>query len=163
KAEAIFTRAFALPTSFLVQAVNKRMWPAFLRSIGRYDDALAAAGALIGSPNPVVQAAGHVAAGMAWLGKSEVGRAARGSNAAARLLQPGPPGTGLVVRYLEQLQGEFYLRTGSRARALDTLRKAIADARLFKGPDESIETVWMIESSARAAREVGEWTFSAEA
>ena len=40
KAEALFTRSFAIPSSLLVQEFNKREWPVFLLARGRAQEAL---------------------------------------------------------------------------------------------------------------------------
>ena len=60
KAEQALKEAFGLPTALAVQAFNKRNWPAFLTSRGRYDDAHAAAATLISHPSSFARAAGHM-------------------------------------------------------------------------------------------------------
>ena len=60
KAETLLKQSFNLPTNLLVQAVNKREWPAFLIARHRPAEALAAAQLLLAHPSPVVQATGHI-------------------------------------------------------------------------------------------------------
>src|SRR6187402_3494825 len=51
KAEALLKQSFNIPTNLLVQAVNKREWPAFLLARNRPAEALAAAKTLLSHPN----------------------------------------------------------------------------------------------------------------
>ena len=67
KAEELFRRSFAIPSSLLVQEFNKREWPVFLLARGRAPEALAAAGTMAAHRSPVVSAAGHVEAGRVHL------------------------------------------------------------------------------------------------
>ena len=77
KAEALLKQSFNLPTNLLVQAVNKREWPAFLVARNRPAEALAAAQQLLAHPNLVVQATGHIEAGFAQLAMNKPGRRRR--------------------------------------------------------------------------------------
>jgi tetratricopeptide (TPR) repeat protein len=82
KAEALLKQSFNLPTNLLVQAVNKREWPAFLVARNRPDEALAAAKQLLAHPSLVVQATGHIEAGFAQLAMNKPADGAASSNAA---------------------------------------------------------------------------------
>lgn len=160
RAEPLFQKAFALPTAFLVQAFNKRGWPRFLRSRGRTDEALAAARTLTTHPHPVVQALGHVEGGHAYLMKRQFKDVAAASNAARRLLMGDVPGSGVMTLPFEELQGEFFLRTGQAEKGRSMLRGAIERGRALTGPDEWSYALFMLESIARAARDVGDWEFA---
>jgi tetratricopeptide (TPR) repeat protein len=159
-AGALFEKAFALPTLHLVQAFNKRERVLFLRLRGRTDEALAAARALGSHPNPVVQAIGHVEAGHVRLMQRQFAEAAAESNAALRLLKGGVAGSGLVAIPFEGLQGEFFLRTGERTKGRAMLEAMIGKARAAPGPDEWSQTLFTLESIARAARDAGDWEFA---
>jgi Tfp pilus assembly protein PilF len=77
KAEALLKQSFNMPTNLLVQAVNKREWPAFLIARNRPREALAAAQQLLAHPNLVVQATGHIEAGFAQLAMTSPATAPR--------------------------------------------------------------------------------------
>lgn len=161
KAETLLKQSFELPTSLLVQAVNKREWPAFLVSRNRGEEAYAAAQLLVKHPHPVVQATGHIEAGHALLAMNRAGDAANASNAALRALKAAPDGQGLAVIALEAMQGEFRLRTAQRDRGRQMMESAAQKWRSLPGPDAWTQALFRIEALARAAREVGDWAFAA--
>jgi tetratricopeptide (TPR) repeat protein len=157
RAAALLEKAFALPTANLVQAVNKREWPMFLRATAQPDAALAAARTLITHPNLVVQAIGHIETAHVMMARGQTTEGASEANAAVALLRQAPAGSGLASIPMQVLQGEFFLRTGQREKARTTLNAAIAQARAAPGPDEWAQALFMLESVARAAREAGDW------
>ena len=160
RATPLLEKAFALPTANLVQAVNKREWPMFLRATGRPDAALTAANTLIAHPNLVVQAIGHIEAAHVLIARGRTTEGATEANAAVAALRKAPVGNGLAAIPMQVLQGEFFLRTGQRDKARTTLRPAIAQARAAQGPDEWAQALFTLESIARAAREAGDWEFA---
>ena len=125
KAEALLEQSFALPTSLLVQAVNKREWPAFLLARSRAPEAYAAAQALVKHPHPVVQATGYIEAAFALLAMNRPGDAAPTANAALKAL------------------------------------RAAQKWRSLPGPDAWTQALFRLEALARAARQVGDWSFAA--
>jgi tetratricopeptide (TPR) repeat protein len=161
KAEALLEQSFALPTSLLVQAVNKREWPAFLLARHRVEEAYAAAQALVKHPHPVVQATGHIEAAFALLAMHRPGDAAPTANAALKALRAAPEGQGLVAIELEALQGEFMLRTAQRDKGRLAMERAARKWRSLPGPDAWTQALFRLEALARAARQVGDWTFAA--
>jgi tetratricopeptide (TPR) repeat protein len=161
KAEGLLKQAFNLPTSLLVQAVNKREYPAFLVSRNRLDEAVAAAKTLIAHPHPVVQAAGHIETGFALLAMNRFADGANASNLALRALKAAPDGQALAVIPLEALQGEFRLRTAQRDRGREMMESAAMKWRRLPGPDAWTQSLFRLEALARAARQVGDWPFAA--
>ncbi len=161
KAEALFKQNFNTPTNLLVQAVNKREWPAFLTARGRSGEALTAAQTLLSHPNPVVQAAGHIEAGFAQLAMNRPADGANSSNAALRALRAAPAGQGLASIALEALQGEFMLRTAQRDKGRQVMERAAQKWRSLPGPDAWTQSLFRLEALARAARNVGDWTLAA--
>jgi tetratricopeptide (TPR) repeat protein len=159
RAEALFTRAFAIPSSLLAQEVNKREWPAFLLARGRAREALAAATTMAAHRSPVVSAAGHVEAGRARLALGQFKEAADEGNTALRLMR-GAEGGGIVADPLQALQGEFLLRTGKAAQGRPMLEEVVRKTRSRPGPDAWVQALFTIEAIARAAREVGDWDFA---
>ena len=160
KAEELFTRAFAIPSSLLVQEFNKREWPVFLLARGRALDALAAANVLAAHRSKVVSAVGHVEAGRARLALGQFKEAAEEGNTALRLMR-GSEGAGIVATPLQAFQGEFLLRTGKKEQGRPMLEDVVRKARALPGPDAWAQALFTIESIARAAREVGDWDFAA--
>jgi tetratricopeptide (TPR) repeat protein len=161
KAEALLKQSFNTPTNLLVQAINKREWPAFLLARGRKPEALAAAQLLLPHPNPVVQATGYIEAGFAQLAMNRPADAAQSSNAALKLLRSAAAGQGLASIALEALQGEFLLRTAQREKGRAVMERAAQKWRGLPGPDAWTQSLFRIEALARSAREVGDWAMAA--
>ena len=161
KAGPLLQQSYALPSSLLVQIVNKREWPAFLLARNRPSEALEAAKALIAHPNAVVQATGHIEAGFVMLATKRFGDAAAESNAALKTLRSAGDGQGLAVIALEALQGEFLLRTAQRDKGRQVMESAARKWRSLPGPDGWSQALFRLEAMTRAAREVGDWPFAA--
>jgi tetratricopeptide (TPR) repeat protein len=160
QAEALLKTSFVLPSSLLVQEVNKREWPAFLRARGRIDESLAAARVMAAHTSPVVAAAGHVEAGESLLAAGRFKEAADESNAALAALRRAAEGQTLVAAGLKQLQGEFLLRTGQMEKGRTILDQAAREWRALPGPDNWSQALFMLEAMARAARDAGDWAFA---
>lgn len=160
KAEALLKQAFNLPTNLLVQAVNKREWPAFLLARNRPAEALAAAQTLLSHPSPIVQATGYIESGFAHLAANRPGDGASASNAALKALRSSQGGQGLAAIALEALQGEFLLRTGQREKGRQVMERAALKWRSLPGPDAWTQSLFRIEAQARASREAGDWTMA---
>src|SRR5688572_27513817 len=161
KAETLLKQAFALPSSLLVQVVNKRDYPAFLVGRNRLEEALAAAKSLASHPHPVAQAAGHIESGFALLAMNRLADGANASNAALRALKAAPNGQTLAIMPLEALQGEFRLRTAQREQGRQAMERAAQKWRSLPGPDAWTQSLFRIEALARSARQVGDWLFAA--
>lgn len=161
KAEALLKQSFSIPTNLLVQAVNKREYPAFLLARNRPAEALAAAQTLLTHPNPVMQATGYIEAGFAQLAMNRPADGAQSSNAALRALRAAPAGQGLAAIELEALQGEFLLRTAQRDKGRAAMERAAQKWRGLPGPDAWTQALFRLEAQARAARAVGDWALAA--
>jgi tetratricopeptide (TPR) repeat protein len=160
-AEPLLKRSFAIASSLVEQELNKREWPVFLRARGRVDEALAAANVMAAHRSALVRAAGHIEAGRALLLQQKFQAAADEANVALRLMREAPEGAGLVAKPLQELQGEFFLRTGQRERGRTMLQDAVRKSRLSPGPDAWTQTTFAIEAMARAARDAGDWELAA--
>ena len=161
KAEALLKQSFNLPTNLLVQAVNKREWPAFLVARNRPAEALTAAQQLLKHPNLVVQATGHIESAFAQLAMNRPADGAASSNAALRAMRAAPGAQGLAAIELEALQGEFNLRTAQRDKGRAMMESAAKKWRSLKGPDAWTQSLFRLEALARAAREAGDWALAA--
>jgi tetratricopeptide (TPR) repeat protein len=162
RAAPLLEKAFGLSTANLVQAVNKRQWPAFLRARGELDRAIAAARLLGGHPNGVVQAMGRIEAARALLAGGHMTEAAAEANAARSILNKGEPGAALASTEMQLLQGEFFLRTAQRDKGREMLLTALARARAAPGPDEWTQALFTLESIATAARDAGDWDLAGQ-
>ncbi len=150
KAESLLKQSFNLPTNLLVQAVNKREWPAFLIARDRPAEALTAAQQLLKHPNLVVQATGHIESGFAQLAMNKPADGAASSNAALKALRSAQAGQGLAAIALEALQGEFLLRTAQREKGRQVMERAAQQWRSLPGPDAWTQSLFRIEALARA-------------
>lgn len=160
KASAALRAGFDLPTTNLVQAVNKRQWPLMLRLLGRTDEAFTAAAVLAGYPHPVVKAIGHIETAHVWMARRDPSRAAAEVNAAVAALK-NVAGAGLADVPMRIVQGEFLLRTGQAAKGKPMLEDAIRRARSQRGPDEWSQALFAMEAVATAARDAGAWDLAA--
>ena len=161
KAETLLKQSFNLPTNLLVQAVNKREWPAFLIARNRPAEALAAAQQLLAHSNLVVQATGHIEAGFAQLAMNRPADAAASSNAALKALRSAQGAQGLAAIALEALQGEYLLRTAQRDKGRQVMERAAQKWRGLPGPDAWTQSLFRLEALARSARSVGDWVLAA--
>jgi tetratricopeptide (TPR) repeat protein len=160
KAERELKAAFDLPSSLIVQMYNKRAWPEFLIGRGRTEDALAAARVLTAHSVSLVRAVGHIESGQARLAAGNLPAAAAESNAALAELRGAPGGQGLVAPALQELQGQYLLRSGQRDRAHTTLEDLVKKIRALPGPDNWVQALFTMESLARTAREADDWMFA---
>ena len=156
KAEALLKQSFAIPSNLLTQVVNKREWPEFLIARGRYEEAMGAAQTLSSHPNPIVQATGQIEQGFIFLATKRFAEAANASNSALRLMRTAPGGQIAAIQ-LEQLQGEFNLRTAQRDKGRQGMQRAAEKLRSLPGPDNWSQSLFRLEAMARTARDVGDW------
>jgi tetratricopeptide (TPR) repeat protein len=161
EAEGLLGTAFNVPSSLAVQMFNKREWPELLISRGRTKEALAAAGVLAAHPSPLVGAIGQIMSGRAYLAAGQYKEAAGAANAALKALRAATAGQAIVAPELEVLQGEFFLRTGQPEKGRAMLDEVVRRLREGgAGPDTWAQTLFAIESIARAARQAGDWEFA---
>ncbi len=163
KAERLLKQSFSIPSTLAVQEFNKHEWSVFLLARGRAEEGLAAAQTRIAHPSPLIRAAGHIEAGQALLSLRRFEQAAGEANAALRELNSAPDGGALVAPLLQLLQGEFFLRTGQRGKGRAMLDEVIRKMRAAPGPDAWTQALFAFEAIARAAREAGDWEYSARA
>ena len=160
KAEQLMRESFEIPSPFAVQEFNKREWTMFLVARGRTQEALDAARTMTAHSSPLIRAAGHVEAGHALLSAGRFAEVANEANSALRELRSAPAGAALVATSLEQLQGEFFLRTGQREKAHTMLDQVIRKLRAAPGPDEWVQALFALEAIARTARAAGDWEYA---
>jgi tetratricopeptide (TPR) repeat protein len=166
-AEKTMLQAAALAPVDAYRAFNLREYPNFLIHRGRYDEALKAARAMTSSDYPQARTAGHALAGRALIGLGRFDAAAEELEAAKTGLQEIPRVTpGIVPRrsqvepWVESLRGELLLRTGKAEEGRAALIEVQKSLRAATGPDAWTQTLFVLESMARSAREAGDWTLA---
>jgi tetratricopeptide (TPR) repeat protein len=159
-AERMFRSSFAIRSVLIVQELNRGEWPLYLLSRRRWREAATAAATMVEHPSPIVSAMGHILAGRAALGAGRFAEGAAEANAALKLLKSTTQGAGLVTAPFEELQGEFFLRTGQLEKGRAVLEGVIRKVRALPGPDVWTQALFTLESISRTAREVGDWDFA---
>jgi tetratricopeptide (TPR) repeat protein len=160
RASEVLKEAFALPSLLLVQMYNKRTWPEFLIARGRYDEAAAAGTQLTTHPVGVVRALGHIVIGRARLAAGQLAVAASESNLALAELRAAPGGQEIVAPTMALLQGEFLLKSGQQARGQEVLRTLVQQISALPGPDNWVQTLFVLDAIARTAREANDWEYA---
>jgi len=158
KAEDVLKEAFGLPTALAVQAFNKRNYPAFLTSRGRFDEARSAAAVLVAHPSSFARVAGRIEEARALMVAHKLTEAADAANTALREIRSSPPAGGFVFA---ALQGEFLVRTNQREKGEPMIRQAVQKLRMLTGPDAHINTIFTLEALATAMRDAGDWDLAA--
>ena len=72
-------------------------------------------------------------------------------------MRAAPAGQGIAAIQLEQLQGEFNLRTAQRDKGRQGMQRAAEKLRALPGPDNWSQSLFRLEAMARTARDVGDW------
>ena len=108
----------------------------------------------------LVKATGYIEAGHVHLAAGRFAQAAEQANLALRALRMASTGQALVAPAFQQLQGEFFLRTGEREKGRAMLRDVVRQIRALPGPDNWVQALFSIESMNRTARAAGDWEFA---
>jgi tetratricopeptide (TPR) repeat protein len=163
KAEQALKDGFALPTALAVQAFNKRNYPAFLTARGRFDDARAAAAALVAHPSSFARVAGQMEDARALMAKTpgDIRPAAPAINAALTVMRSSPPAGAFAAGPFAVLQGEYFIFANQRTRGEPMLRQAVQKLRLLTGPDAHMDALFTLEDIARSMRDAGAWDLAA--
>ena len=79
-----------------------------------------------------------------------------------RILRGGPEGAPIAAAPLLGLQGEIALRTADRERGRRLLLDVATRVRAAPGPDGWVQALFVLESMARSARQVGDWELAGQ-
>jgi tetratricopeptide (TPR) repeat protein len=149
------------------RAFNAREMPSFLIHRARYPEALEAARAMTRTAYPQSRTVGHALAGRALLGLGRVEEAGKELEEARRELDSVPrvtsgtvPRRSIVEPWVDALRGELLMRTGSGAEGRALLEEVQRELRAIPGPDAWSQTLFLLETMARSAREAGDWDLS---
>jgi tetratricopeptide (TPR) repeat protein len=156
-AEALFQETFSSPvyTDFL--EYNRKCWPEFLLSRGRFQEALQAARELTKSEWPLARLAGHTLAGQALLGMGSLAEAKEELTLAERETERLPARAIAALPYPTALRADILLQekntTEGEPLAMDVAKTIAA----MPGPDAWMAALFELESMAQSARNAGDW------
>jgi tetratricopeptide (TPR) repeat protein len=156
-AEKVFRQAFTLPVYNDVAEFNRREWPEFLLSRGRYEEALAAAQELANGQWPMGRFAGHTAAGQALLRLNRLDEAQSELSLAERELEHVPSSAAAQLPDAGLLNAEIMLRQGHTEKSNAVFRDIEKKIRSVPGPDSWSEALFQLESIGSIARDAGDW------
>ena len=156
-AEKLFLEAFALPVYNDLAEFNRREWPEFLLSRGRYEEALAAAQRLGNGQWPMGRFAGHTAAGRALLRLNRVDEARSELSLAEQELEH--VSTSVVAQLPDAglLNAEILLRQGRTDKSDALFREIEKKIRAAPGPDSWSQAIFQLASIASSARDAADW------
>jgi tetratricopeptide (TPR) repeat protein len=156
-AEALFHETFSSPayTDFL--EYNRKSWPEFLLSRGRFQEALDSARELTKSEWTLPRLAGHTLAGEALLAMGSVAEAREEMTRAERETEGLPPGAIAALPYPALLRANILLEQKNTAEG-ETLAMDVAKSlQSGPGPDAWISAQFELEAMAERARDAGDW------
>jgi len=165
-AEKVFREAFALPVYNDLAEFNRREWPEFLLSRGRYDEALAAAQELNNGQGgqggqsgqwPMGRFAGHTAAGRALLRLNRIDEAQSELSLAEQELEHVPSSVAAQLPDSGLLNAEILLRRGRTEKSDALFREIEKKVRAVPGPDSWSQALFQLDSIASIARDAGDW------
>jgi tetratricopeptide (TPR) repeat protein len=162
RAAPLLREAFELPAASKPAAVNKRAWPAFLLAQRSPAEARAAAEVLAGHEWPIARAAGQMGVAQVQLAAGQLRGAAAAIDAALGALREAGPDAANLAPDFRLLQGEFFLKSGDRARGAGMIREAAGQLTASTNPDAWTQTLFAVESAAAFARAAGEWTLASD-
>jgi len=156
-AEKLFREAFALPVYNDLAEFNRREWPEFLLSRGRYEEALAAAQQLGNGQWPIGRFAGHTAAGRALLRLNRVEEAQSELSLAERELEHVPTSVVTQLPDAGLLNAEILLRQGRMEKSDALFHEIEKKIRAVPGPDAWSQALFQLASIASFARDAADW------
>jgi tetratricopeptide (TPR) repeat protein len=159
-AEKLFREAFSLPVYNDVAEFNRREWPEFLLSRGRYEEALTGARQLAGGQWAMGRFAGHTEAGRALLRLDRLYEAQSELSLAEQELEHVPSSVAGSLPDAGILNAEILLRQGHAEKSDALFRAIVKKVRAVPGPDSWSEALFQLESIAKLAREAGDWNLA---
>ncbi|HSE39267.1 MAG TPA: tetratricopeptide repeat protein [Acidobacteriota bacterium] len=164
QAEKIIREAAGLLTMTAYDAFRNRELPSFLIRRGRYAEAVEAAQQLSRLNYPQSRTVSFALMGQAYIGLGKMKEAEQALEKAKRELENVPrvvfgvsPNRTMVQPWVDALQGELLLKTDNRVEGSKMLKDVQRVLRGLPGPDNWIQSLFRLESIARAAREAGDW------
>lgn len=159
-AEATFREAFAVPayTDFL--EFNRKAWPEFLLTRGRYEEALKTSQELTKSEWPLPRLAGHTLAGQALLAMDRPAEAQQELSLAEQETEHIPVNLVATSPFPSILRAEFLLRDKKIEEAEPLFEDIVKMILARPGPDAWSAARFELEAIAKTARQSGDWNLS---
>ena len=159
-AEAAFREAFAAPayTDFL--EFNRKAWPEFLITRGRYQEALHAAQELTKREWPLPRLAGHTLAGEALLAMDRTTEAEEELSLAEQETEHLPVNLVTSSPFPSILRAGLLLRDKKLEQAESLLQDIVKMILARPGPDAWSAARFELEAIAKTARQSGDWNLS---
>lgn len=157
-AEAPLKEMFSLPARTDIAEFNRREWPDFLLDTGHPEEALKAAHVMISNSHwPMGKLAGYAAAGRAYLAMNRIDDAKGELDAAEREMENVPSSTIGQLPNASILRAEIALSMHKFEGADEPLKQIETTLRAMPGPDSWSESLFELESIARAAEQAADW------
>ncbi|HEY6267496.1 MAG TPA: tetratricopeptide repeat protein [Candidatus Acidoferrum sp.] len=156
-AEALFHELFLAPafTDFL--EYNRKSWPEFLLSRGRFQEALDSAREMTKSEWPLPRLGGHTLAGEALLAMGSVAEARDEMTMAERETEHLPPGAIAALPYPALLRVNILLEQKNTQEGEPLAMDVAKSLQSVPGPDAWISAQFELEAMAQSARKAGDW------
>jgi len=156
-AEELFHQTFSAPayTDFL--EYNRKSWPEFLLSRGRFQEAEDAAREMIKSEWPLPRLGGHTLAGEALLAMGSIADAQEELTLAERETEKLPPAAIAALPYPALLRADILLRQKNTEEGEALAMDVAKSIQGMAGPDAWIAAQFELESMAQSARNAGDW------
>jgi tetratricopeptide (TPR) repeat protein len=157
-AETPLREMFSLPGRTDIAEFNRREWPDFLLDSGHAEEALQTAHTMISNSHWAMgKFAGHAVAGRAYLAMNRIDDAKAELDAAEREMENVPSSAIGQLPNASILRAEIALREHKFESADESLKKVEATLRSMPGPDSWSESLFELQSIARAAEQSGDW------
>lgn len=157
----LLKEAFDSPAYTEFLEYNRRVWPEYLLSRGKNEEALQAAKTLGQSQWAMARLAAHTLAGEALLALNRMDDAKDELNAAERETESLPPRMVAALPYPTVLRAGIMLRENQAKDAEDLLLGVVKSVLAMPGPDSWSSATFELASMARGAREAGDWDLAA--
>jgi tetratricopeptide (TPR) repeat protein len=156
-AEGLFRESFSAPAQTDFEEYNRKSWPEFLLSRGRYQEAEEAARDLTKSDSPLVRLAGHTLAGQALLGMGSVAEANEEMKQAEKEAKRLSAGVIAAIPYPAVLRADILMQQENMAAGEPLTMQVAQSIQATPGPDAWIAAQFELESLAKSARRAGDW------
>jgi tetratricopeptide (TPR) repeat protein len=156
-AETLLHESYSAPayTDFL--EYNRKSWPEFLLSRGRFQEALDAAREMTKSEWPLPRLAGHALTGEALLAMGSSTEAQEELTLAERETEKLPPGAITALPYPALLRVSILLEQKNTEQGEALAMDVAKSVQSMPGPDAWISAQFQLEGMAQIARNAGDW------
>jgi protein-disulfide isomerase/lipoprotein NlpI len=160
-AEQLLRESFSLPAHGDFAEFGRKQLPEFLLARGRAQEAFDQSQILAQSPSAMARFAGHTLMGRALITMNHVDEAEKELASAREALVLVPEADADRLRpYSETLRAEILLSQNKSVEGAAVMKEIEAQLRASPGPDARSQTLILLDSIARHARETQEWALA---